>query len=123
MNEFPRIDAVYRGTRVLRRSKSGHEYNAAHVTVNDKKLSNRYNEVSHSSDFEWGFLGSGPSQLAYAILRDFLGNRRKATLLHQAFKAEIILQLKQKSDWVLTGRQILNTITVQESIVRDVQES
>jgi hypothetical protein len=42
---------------------------------------------NHSpTGFEWGYCGSGPAQLALAILADFLGDDASAVALHQEFK-------------------------------------
>jgi hypothetical protein len=42
---------------------------------------------NHSpTGFEWGYLGSGPAQLALAMLADFLADDAHATALHQEFK-------------------------------------
>jgi hypothetical protein len=46
---------------------------------------------NHSpTGFEWGYGGSGPAQLALAILADFLGDDARAIALHQEFKWEHI---------------------------------
>lgn len=45
----------------------------------------------HSPDgFEWGYGGSGPSQLALAILLDVLQNSEEALRLYQQFKWDFI---------------------------------
>jgi hypothetical protein len=47
--------------------------------------------ISHSpTGFEWGYGGSGPSQLALAILLDFFGEPSKAKQLYQDFKWKFI---------------------------------
>lgn len=46
---------------------------------------------NHSPDgFEWGYGGSGPAQLALAILLDFTGNDETALLFYQDFKSQFI---------------------------------
>lgn len=75
------------------------------------------NELNHSpSEFECGYVGEGPSQLAYAILRDCLGPTR-ALELYQAFLSEVISQLPLDSDWFLLEEDIndwlvLNSLNV-----------
>jgi hypothetical protein len=42
--------------------------------------------VRHSSKLNWGYYGSGPAQLAFALLMDALGHASSAGQLYQAFK-------------------------------------
>lgn len=56
-----------------------------------KPLPTLLNEIGHSPDgFEWGYGGSGPSQLAYAIVRLFLSTR-EARRHYQDFKNRFII--------------------------------
>ena len=48
---------------------------------------------NHSQDFSWGYGGSGPAQLALAILLEVTGSRETALLWYQKFKWEIIANL------------------------------
>ena len=49
------------------------------VTVNDRPLNLRLDLYNHSpTGFEWGYSGSGPAQLALALLADHLGNGEAA---------------------------------------------
>lgn len=49
---------------------------------------------NHSPDgFSWGYTGSGPAQLALAVLLKFFG-KEKAIRLHQNFKSYFISRLK-----------------------------
>ena len=51
---------------------------------------------NHSPDgFNWGYGGSGPAQLALAILLEFT-DKDTALKLHQEFKWEVIAKLPQK---------------------------
>ena len=59
----------------------------------------------HSPDgFEWGYTGSGPAQLALAILVDAIGER-KAVDLYQMFKVGVVAKFPEKG-WRLTRSQI-----------------
>lgn len=59
---------------------------------------------SHSPDgFNWGYGGSGPAQLALALLGE-VTPRALAVALHQAFKAEVVAGLPD--DWTLTGSEL-----------------
>ncbi len=55
--------------------------------------------------FEWGYAGSGPGQLALAILVDYLGNDSAALALYQRFKRETIAKIESDS-WVITSSQL-----------------
>src|SRR5438067_11422473 len=55
--------------------------------------------------FEWGYGGSGPAQLALALLADYLGDDNAAVPLHQDFKHAVITRLDQRG-WTLTSEQI-----------------
>ena len=46
---------------------------------------------NHSPDgFNWGYQGSGPAQLALALLYDVTGDKDIAVRLHQAFKRAFV---------------------------------
>ena len=61
----------------------------------------------HSSGYAWGYEGSGPAQLALAILLDFTGDEELAVKSHQAFKREIIARIPQdEPSWEITAEQI-----------------
>jgi len=46
---------------------------------------------NHSPDgFQWGYGGSGPAQLALAILLDVTGEEERSVRLHQDFKRDKI---------------------------------
>ena len=62
-------------------------------------------EINHSEGFEWGYGGSGPAQLAYAILRDYTGDIKVSELLYQLFKWEVISKIKGDS-FLLTDKEI-----------------
>lgn len=73
----------------------------------EKPLSPCLNIVNHSpTGFNWGYHGSGPAQLALAILVDYLGDKDKAYNLHQEFKQLVIANLKSAESWELTSRDI-----------------
>jgi uncharacterized protein DUF6166 len=63
---------------------------------------------SHSpTGFEWGYGGSGPAQLALAILADALKDDDQAIELHQVFKWEVVARLPHVS-WDLDQQAVLN---------------
>jgi hypothetical protein len=62
-------------------------------TVNGRPLSLRLDLWNHSpTGFEFGYGGSGPAQLALAILADCCGDEA-ALVYHQAFKWAVIARL------------------------------
>lgn len=54
--------------------------------------------------FEWGYGGSGPAQLALALLADALGDDEAALREYQTFKAEVIAVLPRQ--WTMTDADI-----------------
>ena len=57
-------------------------------------LNPRYDLRNHSPDgFEFGFAGSGPSQLSLALLADALGDDERARANYQAFKFKVVGRL------------------------------
>lgn len=74
-----------------------------------EELDPRHDEVNHSpSGFSWGFNGSGPAQLAYAILADAFDSEF-AGEHYQQFKKDVISQLPD-NDWYLTEKEIKSIV-------------
>jgi hypothetical protein len=66
---------------------------------------------NHSpTGFEWGYGGSGPAQLALALLADHLGNTERALTLYQAFKFAVVTKLPKRG-WLLTSQDIARALT------------
>jgi hypothetical protein len=65
--------------------------------------------------FEWGHDGSGPAQLALAILADFWGPPCRSLVMtrYQKFKMDIVANF-QPEGWKLTGERIEKWLTEQE---------
>lgn len=62
---------------------------------------------AHSpSGFEWGFAGSGPAQLALAILMDVFDDRATATEWHQRFKFDRIATLPAREGWSISEGEV-----------------
>lgn len=94
------------------------------VTVDGKPLKKRFDIRKHSpAGFSWGYGGSGPAQLALAIMADFLEDDATAQRAYQGFKSEVVSRLPQDGGWELTGEQIAASRSVRESLARDVMES
>jgi hypothetical protein len=76
------------------------------VTVNGQPLNPRHDLRNHSPDgFEWGYSGSGPAQLALAILADHLGDDARAQALYQEFKFTVVAGF-QGDEWRMNSTAI-----------------
>jgi hypothetical protein len=65
---------------------------------------------NHSpTGFNWGYAGSGPAQLALALLADALGNDLQALAQHQEFKWRVIAGLGDDA-WELTREHVLDVV-------------
>jgi hypothetical protein len=76
------------------------------VTLNGHPLNPRLDLWNHSpSGFECGYGGSGPAQLALAILANCLQDDERAVALHQEFKGKVIACLP-RDGWTLTEKDV-----------------
>jgi len=75
----------------------------------------RFDLANHSpTGFCWGYGGSGPAQLALAILADYLKDDQRARSLYQGFKDRVIARLPIDEDFTLADREIEDAITAIE---------
>jgi len=71
---------------------------------------------NHSpTGFEWGYAGSGPAQLALAILADALGDDERAQRLHQKFKGKFV-QNWDKDSWAMPAANVRMWASLQGEI-------
>ncbi len=56
--------------------------------------------------FSWGYRGSGPAQLALALLLDCLEDQSRALRLYQQFKCLVVATWPQESAWQITQGDI-----------------
>jgi hypothetical protein len=100
MDDRERVYTGYRG------------HNGAVVLVDGRLLPLRLDLANHSpTGFEWGYGGSGPAQLALALIADATGNDEEAITWHQDLKWAVVQSLPDR--WTLTRsqiREILNDI-------------
>ena len=87
------------------------------VTVCDGQKSEplplRLDLFNHSpTGFSWGYGGSGPAQLALALLADALGDDDRAIRLHQAFKFRVVACWPEGERWWITADQIEAVVKV-----------
>jgi hypothetical protein len=75
------------------------------VTVENEPLDCRYDLLSASpSGFEWGYGGSGPAQLAIAMLAHAFDDKF-ACEHYQQFKRDVVSELSEEG-WTLTKRDL-----------------
>jgi hypothetical protein len=73
---------------------------------------------NHSPDgFNWGYGGSGPAQLALALLYDVTGDKELSVRLHQAFKWKFVAGWS--ASWEITGEEIKQWV---ETTVGETEE-
>lgn len=69
---------------------------------------------NHSpTGFQWGYLGSGPAQLALAILADALGDDRRADRCYQEFKRRVVQHWPR--DWSITRARVVAQVELIEA--------
>lgn len=111
----------YTGRRVIRGSR---EHRVPLVTVYDDERNETYrlpHVLKHSPDgFEWGYSGSGPSDLAISILSDVFDKDPEPSL-YQDFRDEFIAQFQ--SDWSLTEREIRHWVQLRAKEKSDAAET
>lgn len=90
----------------MKRYEGRREGYATIVTVDGRRLNPRRDLYNHSpTGFEWGYCGSGPAQLALAILADHLDDDKQAFDFHHRFKWVVIVELPHRH-WTLTSGEI-----------------
>lgn len=103
--EFKGKNISYRGVR-LDNNLLVTKHGIADDNTGDYNLDTRLDLKNHSPlGFETGYLGSGPAQLALAIIADYTENDNLALNVYQKFKEEVIAQLPDEA-WIIRGRDI-----------------
>ncbi len=99
------VMVVYQGRRVK-------SYSALTLVLKNENLFEAAESLkiwNHSPDgFNWGYQGSGPAQLALALLYDVCQDAQTAVRLHQAFKRDLVAGWGDT--WVFTNHDIINWI-------------
>ena len=91
---------TYTGTRTI---------DGLDVRVDDQPLSEHTDiHIFSRTGFEWTYEGSGPKQLAFAILMDHLNDKDKALQVVDGFMTEIVANLA--NDWSLTSEDVEKAI-------------
>ena len=77
----------------------------------------------HSPDgYEWGYGGSGPAQLALALLLDVSGDPDVAQRWYQDFKAQVVARMA-RDRWTMTEEYILKWLTATRAKADQAQAS
>jgi hypothetical protein len=90
------------------------------IVINGRRsrtLRPRLDLANHSpTGFSWGYGGSGPAQLALALLADHFGphNKDEARRRYQDFKFAAIARLPQNDPWCLTSKDIDNILAIMD---------
>jgi hypothetical protein len=82
--------------------------------------------VTHSRGFEWGYGGSGPAQLAFAILLDYYDDPDIALEYYQRFCTNVISQLETDDGkiWTLTEDEIETAVQeIRHDLVKALDDS
>ena len=89
---------IYQGRRLEPEKDTGSD---VEVTVNGKPLKHR---IYHSpTGFNWGYMGSGPADLARSILWDYLG-KEPSRPLYMDFKVHFVSGWKD--EWKFSSKRI-----------------
>lgn len=105
--------------RLYQSKPEGYDYsNVGDVFVEEldgslHPLAPRHDLRNHSPDgFAWGYCGSGPAQLALAILAD-AANDSMALRYYQTYKAEVVSKLPDGS-WTIKQTDVLEWLRVRQ---------
>lgn len=120
------VEVVYHGVRSMPNDRGHYKVTRKSGKALGSSLNPRHDLRNHSSGFGWGYLGSGPAQLALGLLSDALPedvalpesfggkNLRKISdhdliveFFYERFKTEVVAKLPHKG-WELERSQILN---------------
>jgi hypothetical protein len=96
--------------------KAEHEWEVLVTNGHDTlSLNARLDLMNHSpSGFAWGYGGSGPAQLALALLADVMENADGALKLYGKFKWEKIAKIPMEASWSMTDAEIKSWIESQK---------
>lgn len=90
------------------------------VTFDGDPLDPCFDIYNHSPNgFAWGYGGSGPSQLALALVMHRLQHRDLALRLYPSFKYAVVENLPQDQDWTLTEEQVDDAIREAKVLVNE----
>jgi len=85
---------------------------AKHVKMKELDPATSRELRDHSTDFEWGYPGSGPAQLALALIYDATGDRELSLHYHQPFK-EAFVQ-RWGNSWQIHASEIIRWVSLKD---------
>lgn len=113
------LETIYHGRRAARQGGAGHVSVQRRPSAPGFSLNPRNDVFNHSPDgFQWGYGGSGPSQLALALTIDVLANGvskpsreviDQSLAVYQDVKRILIVPI-QADEWTLTANDVLGAI-------------
>lgn len=115
---------TYRGYRRMEKDWQGKPTTCTCIVMvetgkRQRALRPRLDIRSHSpTGFEWGYGGSGPAQLALALVADALGRRWTIPAIYQRVKELLIAGLPHDG-WALTESEILAAALTAKEEIRD----
>lgn len=79
-------------------------------------LNPRTDLMNHSPDgLSWGYAGSGPAQLALAMLMEVLNDWERVQPIYQRFKDQFIARIPQHTNWTADGADVLElALTIEQ---------
>jgi hypothetical protein len=84
-----------------------------------RRLKHRRNYHAHSpTGFEWGYAGSGPAELARALVSEVTGDPEPSPRFYQTFKSRVVMGLGHQQ-WMLDEAAIRVQL---EMILRELRE-
>lgn len=102
---------IYIGRITRRGARDVDVIDGTQETRRVRKLKPRLDLTNHSpTGFNWGCGGSGPAQLALALLADALGDDERAVELHQLYKRRVIDALPQDRGWHLNDGDVRRVV-------------
>lgn len=102
-----------------------YQYDYPVLVVDDaggRPLRLRLDLFNHSpTGFAWGYGGSGPAQLALAILADALDDDARALRLHMMFKWRVISRLPRDAGFAISIESVLAHVALLEEEARNAR--
>lgn len=90
--------------------------NGCQVTADGGALLLRHDLYNFAPEFAWGYEGSGPSQLALALLADHcVTDEGRALKLYQRFLERVIAMVPQRADWSMDSATVENFLSAIEA--------
>ena len=98
-------EKVFVGRRVIVPQGMGTRQEGIYVEVNGQPLKTYHRIWRHSEGFEWGYQGSGPAQLAVALVMEVYGDEELVKIVHQEVKRQLVAKLPERW-WMIHESQV-----------------